>query len=117
MVTTVIERILSLFDEHRAGLYEVVVVDDGSTDGSYEKITQIANTRSDVIRVVRHEKNLGIGHALRDGYRAAKNENVSAVPADGQFDVGELLPYLDIAQGMFVSMYRLENMQYSPFRN
>jgi len=68
------------------------------------------------MRIIRHEKNLGIGEALRDGYTAARNENVTAVPADGQFDIQELLPYLDIEPDSFVSFYRRENAEYSSFR-
>lgn len=114
-VKDVIDRIISLFDENRKGLYEVIVVDDGSRDGSYEKIVEAHGARSDVIRMIRHEKNLGIGHALRSGYIAAKNENVTAVPADGQFNVEELLPYLNVEDGTFVSFYRRET-QYTTFR-
>lgn len=117
MVAELLERITRLFDEHRSKRYEVIVVDDGSADSSYEKITAFAQRRGDVVRVIKHEKNLGIGPTLIDGYRAAKNENLTAVPADGQFDVRELLPYLDIEDGTFVSFYRLENVQYSTFRS
>ena len=115
-VQEVIEYITQIFDHHRAGLYEIIVVDDGSTDGSYEKIENVAHLRPDVIRVIHHGKNLGIGATLRGGYTAAQNENVSAIPADGQFDVRELVPYLDIEKHTFVSFYRLENIQYSSFR-
>ncbi|MBI2610957.1 glycosyltransferase family 2 protein [Candidatus Kaiserbacteria bacterium] len=113
----VLNRIVRLFDEHRKSLYEVLVVDDGSVDGSYEKIVALERARPDVIRVIRHEKNLGIGRTLIDGYKRARNENVCAVPADGQFDVRELLPYLDIEDSTFVSFYRLENVQYTTFRS
>lgn len=113
----VLDRIVRTFDEHRKNLYEVIVVDDGSTDASYEKIQTVARTRPEIFRVIRHEKNLGIGPTLIDGYRAAEKENLTAVPADGQFDVRELLPYLNIDEGTFVSFYRLENVQYSTFRS
>ncbi len=116
-VEEVLDRIVRLFDEHRENLYEVLVVDDGSTDGSYENILARARARPDVIRVIRHQKNLGIGPTLIDGYRAAKNENLTAIPADGQFDTRELLPYLNIEEGTFVSFYRLENVQYTTFRS
>ncbi len=115
-VREVIDRIAELFDRYRPGLYKIVVVDDGSTDGSYEKILDAARAHPDVIQVIRHEKNAGIGATLRDGYAAAQNENLTAVPADGQFDVSELIPYLNIDPHTFVSFYRKENVEYSSFR-
>ncbi|MBI2612490.1 glycosyltransferase family 2 protein [Candidatus Kaiserbacteria bacterium] len=116
-VEEVVRRIINLFDEHRKDLYEVLVVDDGSTDGSYEKIVALHRARSDVVGVIRHQKNLGIGPTLIDGYRSARNENLTAIPADGQFDVRELQSYLNVEDGTFVSFYRLENVQYSTFRS
>jgi glycosyltransferase involved in cell wall biosynthesis len=110
-------RIVDFFETHREGLYDIIIVDDGSTDGSHEEIRAAAQKHEKTMRIIRHEKNLGIGEALRDGYTAARNENVTAVPADGQFDIQELLPYLDVEPDSFISFYRRENAEYSSFRN
>lgn len=115
-VKELIEQIIRQFDMHRKGLYEIVVVDDGSNDGSYEEIRAAASARPDVVHVLRHDSNAGIGETLRDGYRATRNENISAVPADGQFDITELIPHLNIEANTFISFYRRENAEYSSFR-
>lgn len=116
-VSEVLYAIVRVFEEHRKGRYEIIAVDDGSRDGSREKIEAFQKAHSEQVGVVRHTKNLGIGQTLVDGYRVARNENITAIPADGQFDVRELIPYLDIAEGTFVSFYRLENAEYSRARN
>ncbi len=115
-IRDLIERIVVMFDAHLPHLYEVVVVDDGSTDGSLEEIQSALNARPDVVKLVLHEKNKGIGETLRDGYMACKNENITAVPADGQFDIQELLPHLIVPAHSFVSFYRRENVTYTAFR-
>src|SRR5215813_1084283 len=116
-IKELLDRIVDFFETHRKGLYEIIIVDDGSTDGSREKIREATQKHEKTMRIIRHEKNLGIGETLRDGYTAARNENVTAVPADGQFDIEELLPYLDIEPDSFISFYRRENAEYSSFRN
>jgi hypothetical protein len=50
------------------------------------------------------------------GYKLAKFENICAIPADGQFDVKELLPYANIAEQTVISFYRVEKTRYSIYR-
>ena len=69
------------------------------------------------LRLLFHARNLGIGKALRTGYFEAQYENVCAVPADGQFDLMELLPFAQVPERSIVSFFRKENTTYSFFRN
>lgn len=96
--------------------FEIIIVDDYSTDGSRENAIALANKYPEV-RTVLHESNIGIGGALRSVYNNARNENVGIIPGDGQFDVKEYLPFPEIADGHFISFYRKENTSYSLFRN
>ena len=69
--------------------YEVIVVDDGSRDGTATVVEDLA--RSDPhVRLVRHERNRGYGAALRSGFAAAAKRLVFFSDADGQFDLEEL---------------------------
>jgi glycosyltransferase involved in cell wall biosynthesis len=112
----VIASIEEFFKRIQCDKGEIVIVDDGSTDNSKE-IVQWALHTFDNVRAVHHARNLGIGNALRSGYSAVRNENVSAVPGDGQFDVAELVPYANLQEKTFVCFYRKENNQYTSARN
>lgn len=70
--------------------FELLIVDDGSSDGSELLAAELAahDTR---VRVVRHERNLGYGQALRSGFAAARGEIVAYTDCDQPADLG-LLP-------------------------
>src|SRR5213595_3607240 len=55
--------------------YEVIVVNDGSTDETQDVLDEL-KSKYDAVRVVRHETNQGYGGALQSGFRAAANELV-----------------------------------------
>jgi dolichol-phosphate mannosyltransferase len=70
--------------------YEVVIVDDGSTDDT----RRIAEAMGPAVRVVSHEQNRGLGAAIRTGFAAARGELVVTLDADLTFSpllIGQLL--------------------------
>jgi glycosyltransferase involved in cell wall biosynthesis len=69
--------------------FEIVVVDDGSRDGS-ATILDAWSRRDERLRVVRHRDNSGYGAALRSGLTAARGERIFFSDADLQFDLTEL---------------------------
>jgi HAD superfamily hydrolase (TIGR01549 family) len=71
--------------------YEILVVDDGSTDGTPVEMEKAH--RGDV-RLIKHPTNLGMGAAMRDGYMAAKKSYVVHLPGDRQVRAQSLAPFL-----------------------
>ncbi len=69
--------------------YEVIVVDDGSTDKSRQVLQRLAKKHRK-LKLVFHEKNLGYGGALRSGFKTASKKLVFYTDGDGQYDVKEL---------------------------
>jgi len=92
---------------------EVIVVDDCSTDGSYEVVERIA--RSDArVRVLRHDRNQGKGAAVRTGIEVATGEITIFHDADLEYDPNDmpsvLRPFLEAgADAVFGSRYLSAN--------
>lgn len=72
---------------------EVIVVDDGSGDGSDLLLKTLSLERT-WLRVVSHETNQGYGRALRSGFAAARGKLIFYTDADNQFDITELSEHL-----------------------
>lgn len=86
-VSTIHERIA-------AGLqapFELIVVSDGSLDGTEEEVLE---RRLPLTRVLHYERNLGKGYALRVGALAARGEWVAFVDADLDLDPAAIPRYL-----------------------
>jgi glycosyltransferase involved in cell wall biosynthesis len=70
---------------------EIIVVDDASTDDSYQKILEFRDSR---IRIIRQPKNMGKGAALQKGFSQASTEVVIVQDADLEYDPNEYLKML-----------------------
>jgi glycosyltransferase involved in cell wall biosynthesis len=90
-VLTILERVLA-----SPYVAEIVVVDDGSTDGTPELVATVADPR---VRLVRQPENLGKGAALRRGFQEVTGDLVVVQDADLEYDPADyeqlLAPLLD----------------------
>lgn len=68
--------------------YEVIVVDDGSTDASRRILKELFKKYAQ-LKVVFHEKNIGYGGAIQSGFKKAQGKYIFYTDGDGQYDVKE----------------------------
>lgn len=94
--------------EKEADHFEIIVVDDGSSDSTAKRVSEYA-LKEPRVRVISGDKNRGYGHALRTGFEAARHEMVGFTDADCQFNLLELgrLIYL-VKSYDLVCGYRIE---------
>jgi glycosyltransferase involved in cell wall biosynthesis len=76
--------------------HEILVVDDGSSDGT-RQLAQALAERDPAVRVLVHETNQGYGAALRTGIAAASMPWILLTDADLQFDLGQLAEVTPLA--------------------
>jgi len=87
--------------------YEIIVVDDGSADGTADAVRERSEADPRV-RLISHGCNRGYGEALRTGFLSARMDYVFFTDADLQFDMGELERFLPFAGTVdVVAGYRL----------
>lgn len=88
------DNVLPLLEEIRRTLdgilnYEVIFVDDGSSDGTVEKLTA-ARIGFAQLRILQHTQQCGQSTALRTGFKAAKSDWVATLDGDGQNDPADI---------------------------
>jgi glycosyltransferase involved in cell wall biosynthesis len=99
-----------------ARAFEVIVVDDGSRDGTAEVLERLQAIHPR-LRVVRHPVNRGYGAALRSGFAAARYPWVFLMDADNQFDPADVAVLLArAADADIVAGYRKQRRDPLPRR-
>ncbi len=64
--------------------FEIVYVDDGSDDGTFDEISRLKNAGFPVLRALKHKDSVGQSTAIYNGIKAAKGELIITLDADGQ---------------------------------
>ena len=89
VIASTARRVDGVLSRSGAVEWEIVVVDDGSHDGTGDAVRALAGELPE-IRVVAHPVNRGYGAALRSGFDGARSEAIWLLDSDGQFDPADL---------------------------
>jgi dolichol-phosphate mannosyltransferase len=81
----------------RPEAYEVIFVDDASSDDSPAVLRRLTSETGGLVRSLRHRRNFGQSAAVATGFRAARGEWIGTLDGDGQNDPADLPRMLDEA--------------------
>src|SRR3989344_7581172 len=90
--------------------YEIVLVDDGSSDKTGTIMEELKKKNPDKIVVIHHKKNRGFSGAMKSCFRYATKSLIFLGPADGQFDYNQLRLFVSAIKNYdIVTEYRPYN--------
>lgn len=92
-IESVVEKAIPIA-KRVATKYEIIMVDDGSSDSTFEKAEELSQKHKNV-RVISHTPNRGYGAALRAGFESAQYKYIVFNDGDGQFDFAEVTKFID----------------------
>lgn len=87
-IAPLLDEIRSVCDGHGIS-YEAIVIDDGSTDATFERVRE-ANARDPRVHGVRFRRNSGKAAALAEGFRRARGRSIITMDADLQDNPSEI---------------------------
>jgi len=102
-VEGVIKDIVSSLKE----TYEIIAVDNGSSDRTGEIIDKLT---SEKIRKVRIKKNLGYGYGVLKGLECAKGEWIGWIDGDGQTDSGYIMKLYNLAKEKKNGIFKIKRV-------
>jgi glycosyltransferase involved in cell wall biosynthesis len=103
-----IETIIDFFDSTQYS-YEIIIVNDGSTDKTGEIANRLSADHQNV-SVIHHSENKGYGKSLKNGLYAGKYDYLFFTDADSQFKINSFeafLPFIESGEADMVIGYRI----------
>lgn len=116
-INETIQEVRKVMDEQPSLEYEIVIVNDGSTDSTAEK------AQSSGVTVINHPHNIGYGRSLKDGIQNARYDTIVITDADRTYPLHEIPNLLqeykkgfDMVVGARTGKHYRESLLKSPLR-
>lgn len=93
--------------------FEIIFIDDGSTDGSFDIIKKL-NKKDDRVKGIRFRRNFGKSSALSAGFKLAKGDIVITMDADLQDDPVEIPRFIDMINKGYDVVSGWKKVRYDP---
>ena len=97
--------------------WEIVMIDDGSSDSTYQICKKLADEDPKHLKVISHKPNRGYGASLREGFENANYELVVFNDGDGQFDFSEVNKFIEKIKSADIVIGYRKKRQDHPFRH
>lgn len=110
----VISKTQEIFNQDKKNTYEIILVNDGSTDKTLEILANIKNPN---IKVLTHSTNYGKGKALQTGIEKATGEYIAIQDADLEYDPKNLFELVSFAINKNVVVYGIRDGKSGYFSN
>ncbi|MCG2660029.1 MAG: glycosyltransferase family 2 protein [Kiritimatiellae bacterium] len=104
-----VQSTLAAFDKHHVD-GEVIVVNDGSTDNT-KAIVEAIMKWNPRVRIVSHQRTMGIGYSFYDGIRQALKEVVVMFPGDNENNPDDALAYIRLMDNVDIIVPFIHNIE------
>lgn len=109
---SIVQEVISILEKAEQ-LYEVVVVDDGSTDATGD-IADLLAKRNKHVTAVHHQENRGLGGVYRTAFSTVKYDWVTYIPGDGEIPACTIQTFMSVMDDMDMVLGFLPAGKYLP---